>query len=216
MMNNTMIVTQNDIENMDSRYRAHFVNCLSGFKSANLIGTCSKDGIDNLCIVSSVFHLGSHPPLLGMIMRPHTVPRDTLKNIKDTGQYTVNHVHAALFEQAHQSSARYPSEESEFAHLKLNPLRSSCMSAPFVAESHLRIALKVRDIVEIAANNTELIIGEVIEVNVPDHSVLEDGFIDLEALNTVTVSGLDSYHQTTCLDRLSYAKPDTPLTSIKK
>jgi hypothetical protein len=42
----------------------------------------------------------------------------------------------------------------------------------------------------------------------------DDGFIDLEKANTITCSGLDSYHKTIQLDRLSYAKPDKPLTSL--
>ena len=41
-----------------------------------------------------------------------------------------------------------------------------------------------------------------------------DGFIDLEKANTVTCSGLDSYHTTSRLARLSYAKPDRPVTEI--
>ena len=80
-----MLFNASDIANMEQRYRANFINALSGFKSANLIGTISKSGQHNLAIVSSVFHIGAHPPLMGMIMRPHTVPRDTLQNIKDTG-----------------------------------------------------------------------------------------------------------------------------------
>ncbi|MFT7259781.1 MAG: hypothetical protein ACI9MS_001643, partial [Glaciecola sp.] len=95
-----------DIDNMAQRVRANFINSLSGFKSGNLIGTRSAGdkigtkGIDNLAVVSSVFHIGAHPPLLGMIMRPHTVRRDTLQNIKDTGEYTINHICSAIVEKA--------------------------------------------------------------------------------------------------------------------
>jgi len=39
---------------MKQRQRAHFINSLSGFKSANLIGTQSNAGITNVSIVSSV------------------------------------------------------------------------------------------------------------------------------------------------------------------
>ncbi len=38
--------------------------------------------------------------------------------------------------------------------------------------------------------------------------------IDIEALKTVSISGLDSYHLTTRLSRLSYAKPDVSAEKI--
>ena len=95
-----MYFSKNTIENLDSRYRAHFINSLSGFKSANLIGTQDNQGHTNLAIVSSVFHLGAHPPLVGMIIRPHSVPRHTLENILETGFYTINHVNKTIYQQA--------------------------------------------------------------------------------------------------------------------
>ena len=65
-----MRFTANDIATMASRYRAALINSLSGFKPANLVGTADAAGSSNLAIISSVVHLGSHPPLLAMIMRP--------------------------------------------------------------------------------------------------------------------------------------------------
>ena len=66
--------TQNDIAQMNKRFRTNFINALSGVKSANLVGTTGPNG-DNLAIISSVFHLGADPALMGMIMRPHTASR---------------------------------------------------------------------------------------------------------------------------------------------
>ena len=54
-----------DIENLEKQFRINLVNSLSGYKSANLIATKSKDEITNVAIYSSVIHLGSNPPLLG-------------------------------------------------------------------------------------------------------------------------------------------------------
>ena len=106
--------SREDIDAMDSRYRAHFINSLSGVKSANLLGTRSELGEENLAIISSVFHLGANPPLMGMIMRPHSVARHSLENILETGVYTLNHIADSFFAQAHQTSAKYPKEQSEF------------------------------------------------------------------------------------------------------
>ena len=201
-----MHFTQANINALDSRTRAHFINSLSGFKSANLIGTQDQQGNTNLAIVSSVVHLGANPPLVAMIMRPHTVPRHTFENIKQTGVYTINQVNQSIFKQAHQTSARYDKHESEFEHTGLTTEYLSGFTAPFVKESRLKYSVKLAEHQHLAINGTELLIGEIIDVYVDDNAVAEDGFIDLQALETVAVTGLDSYHSTHKLARLPYAK----------
>jgi len=116
-----MQINMEQMNNVDDRYRAHFINSLSGYKSANLIGTVDSNGQQNLSIVSSVFHLGASPPLIGMIVRPHSAPRHTLENIIEMGYYTVNHVNAAIYKQAHKTSAQYDKSISEFEAVGLTP-----------------------------------------------------------------------------------------------
>lgn len=209
-----------DIDNMAQRVRANFINSLSGFKSGNLIGTRSansKDGtqgIDNLSVVSSVFHIGAHPPLLGMIMRPHTVPRDTLQNIKDTGEYTINHICTSIVEKAHQTSANYDTNLSEFEQLGLTPQISDQVKAPYVLESHIKLGMQVQDIQLLAINQTELVIGQIVEVIVEPQWVSEDGYVDIEAAESIAISSLDSYHSTQRIARYSYAKTNEKLFTI--
>jgi len=84
---------QKYLSTLEHLYRINLINSCSGFKSANLIATKSKDGVSNVAVFSSVIHLGSSPALLGFVTRPTTVPRNTYQNIKETGTYTINHVH---------------------------------------------------------------------------------------------------------------------------
>ena len=202
------IFTQNDFDAMERIPRLKFINCLSGFKSGNLIGTADQNGHTNLSIVSSVFHLGANPPLMGMVMRPHTTPRHTWENIQDTGFYTINHVHQEITAAAHQTSARYPRATSEFDAVGLTPEYSKNHQAPYVEESQIKIGLSYQHHLPVELNNTLIIIGEIIEVIVPEHAIMEDGFLDIEATQTVAVSGLDRYHRTSGIHRLSYAKSD--------
>lgn len=197
-----------DLAAMESRYRAHFINSLAGFKSANLVGTVDTKGQNNLAIVSSVIHLGASPPLMGMITRPRSVERHSVENLIETGFYTLNQVNTDIVEAAHQTSARYPRGNSEFEATGLTPVYGSAHPAPYVAESRLSVGLKLREHKLIELNNTEFIIGEIIEVWLDSKALQRDGFVDLEALGSVAISGLDSYHQTQRVGRLSYAKPD--------
>lgn len=199
---------------MPSRYRAQLVNSLSGFKSANLIGTCSRDGQTNVAIFSSVVHLGASPALVGFVMRPDSVDRHTLENIQQTKQYTINQINNDIWQQAHQTSARYLAEESEFDYCDLTPTFVDGIEAPFVKESRLKYALTLKEIIPISHNNTQFVIGEITDVLCQQDAIKNDGYIDIEALGTVAVSGLDSYHVSQRLSRLNYAKPDLPVFSI--
>jgi flavin reductase (DIM6/NTAB) family NADH-FMN oxidoreductase RutF len=102
-----MKITRSNIESMQKRFRATFINSISGYKSLNLVGTRSVKGVSNLAPFNSIIHIGSNPPLIGMIVRPQTEEHQTLQNIKDTFYYTLNHVQESFVEKAHQSSAKY-------------------------------------------------------------------------------------------------------------
>ncbi len=205
-----------DIIAMEKQKRVHFVNSLGGFKSVALVGTVDAVGNENLSIFSSVFHIGANPPLIGLIFRPSPPERDTMNNILATGFYTINHINEKIYQQAHQTSARYEASISEFEITGLEAEYKNNFFAPFVAESRLRMGVAFKEKIDLNINNTTLIIGEITDVYLPTDCLLEDGFIDLEKANTITCSGLDSYHKTVQLDRLSYAKPDKELTSIAK
>lgn len=212
---------QQQLAAMENDRRVKFINSLSGFKSANLIGTSSRKNQDNLAIVSSVVHLGANPPLIGFIMRPHSVARHTLENIEETGVYTINHVHSGIVKQAHQTSARYDRDQSEFEQTGLTAEHYDGFHAPFVAESKLTMGVKLVEVASITHNGTEFVIGEIQWIRMPEDAMQADGMVDLEQLDTVAVSGLDHYHTTQSLCRLSYAKPDQdcheiPLQGVSK
>jgi flavin reductase (DIM6/NTAB) family NADH-FMN oxidoreductase RutF len=199
---------------MEKQERVHFANSLGGFKSVCLIGTQNKIGQTNLAIIDSLIHIGSNPPLFGMIFRPGAVERHTLENILETGFYTVNHINGTIYKQAHQTSARYDRNVSEFDITDLSSEYKNDFFAPFVQESQVQLAMEFKKQIDITINNTVLIIGEVKDVYFPEDCMCEDGFLNIEKAQTITCSGLDSYHKTIQLDRLSYAKPDKELISI--
>ena len=205
-----MKIDDQKMRHMDSRQRAAFVNSLSGFKSANLVGTTDSEGHTNLSVMSSAVHLGSSPPLLALVFRPGGTDRHTLVNILTTGVYTLNHVNLEVIPQAHQTAARYAKHQSEFEHCGLSPRWHVGHAAPFVAEASVRIAMLLREHQELAINQTHLIIGEVAFVELPEDALRQDGSVDLVATGTVALSGLDSYHRPVLHKRMAYAKPDLP------
>jgi len=131
-----MHITRKDIDALNKIKRLNLINSITGIKPANLIGTADSLGTSNLAIFSSIVHIGSNPPLLGMIVRPTgEVARHTYANILDRGYYTINHVPNHMTEQAHQTSAKYDKEVSEFDACGFTEEYIDGFVAPFVKES---------------------------------------------------------------------------------
>ena len=200
-----MQITSADLDSMEKLSRIQLATSLPGAKPVCLVGTRSVNAETNLAPFSSITHLGSNPVLIGMITRPATVDRHTLKNIQDTGQWTLNHIHTEILPQAHQCAARY--RISEFEATGLTPCYAQGIVAPFVAESNVRYALELKEIIDITSNNTKLIVGQVNLIELDDVLLQSDGGIDLVAAETLASTALDTYFNLSAYQKLPYAKP---------
>ena len=202
-----MIIDKNKIEQLEQRYRTTLINSLAGFRQAVLVGTQSSEGHHNLAIFNSLIHLGAHPALYGLINRPDSVQRDTLQNIISTKAYTLNYVRAADYKRAHQTSARYDKEISEFEAVGFEPAYLPSCTAPIVKNAVVSIAMQLEEIIPIAINGTILIVGSVQQIHIDEQLVEKDGFVSLSEEQVVISQGLDAYFVTSPLGRLAYAKP---------
>ena len=202
-----MIINKNAIEQLEQRYRTTFINSLAGFRQAVLVGTKSAEGHSNLAIFNSLIHLGAHPALFGLINRPDSVQRDTLQNIISTKAYTLNYVRAADYKRAHQTSARYDKEISEFEAVGFEPAYLPSCTAPMVKNAVVSIAMQLEEIIPIAINGTILIVGSVQQIHIDEQLVEKDGFVSLSEEQVVISQGLDAYFVPSPLGRLAYAKP---------
>lgn len=196
------------MEQLPSRYRAHLINSCTGYKSANLIGTKSLDGTTNLAIFNSVIHIGSNPSMLGFILRPLTVKRDTYSNFKESGFFTVNQVHKNIINDAHHTAASYAEHISEFSKTNLTESYLDDFSAPYVAQSAIKIGCSYVNEYELKENGCLLIIGAIEHLYVPENILHEDGWVELDKVDTVAVIGLDGYALPNLLNRFGYAKPN--------
>ena len=196
-----------DINQLDKIFRINLINSCSGFKSANLLGTISEKGITNVAVFSSVTHLGSNPPTLGFILRQTTVPRNTHKNLKDLGYFTINHIWEAIFEEAHHTSAKYPDDISEFDMTNLEPEFKGNYKAPFVKNAPVQMAMKFVEEIYVPSNDVMLVVAQIEELYIKDELLQKDGLINLSKGNVVTINGLDTYAVPKFKKQLSYQRP---------
>lgn len=203
---NRMMYSKEDIAKLDRIEKLKIINSVTGIKPANLIGTINDEGQTNLAIFSSVVHLGSDPSLLGFIARPRTAEvGHTFHNIQENGTYTINHIHPEFVKNAHFTSAKFDAAISEFERCGLSEEYIPDFTAPFVKESRFKIGMRFIEALDIKHNRTTLVIGEIEHLILPNNAIV-DGDVDLEATNSVGISGLNSYYALTKMEKHQYAR----------
>jgi len=191
-----MYFNKENLQNMDGSRRLNIINSVTGIKPANLIGTSSKEDGSNVAIISSVVHLSSNPALIGFFMRPHVdYRRDTYNNIQENKVFTINHVTSDIVQRAHYTSAKLAANQSEFDACGLEEEYLESFAAPFVKESSVKMGLSLREIITIKSSGTSLIVGEIEHLMLPDNSLNDSNYLDLEATQSIGVSGLNSYYK---------------------
>jgi len=203
-----------EIKGWERFYRANFINSLQGFKPVSLLGTVSENGIPNLAIFSNIVHIGADPALIGFINRPIEAAPHTIQNIKLSGEFTINHIQPSFVAAAHQTSAKYSTDQNEFLETGLKTFYLENFKAPFVFESEIKYGLDLVEIVPITHNNTFLVIGSVKHVLLKEGLIQQDGFIDANKAQSITSLGLDGYYSTEPIARFEYAKPGKELKKI--
>lgn len=203
------------LQSYDRFYRGNLVNSITGYKSANLLATKDKNGVDNVAVFSSVTHLGSDPALFSFVQRPlgYGVGH-TYYNLKETGSITLNHINVPLVKQAHQSSSKYEQSQSEFAVLNIKKVERDGIYAPFVAAAPVQVAATYLSEYAIKENNCILVICKITDIFLANDILKPDGWVNLEQAGTVTINGLDAYATAQNQERLSYAQVGSDLQSL--
>jgi len=195
------------LDSLDKIYRINLVNSITGYKSANLLGTISNDGIENVAIFSSITHLGSQPALLSFFVRPNVVPRNTYNNIKEKKIFTVNHISKEKIDDAHHTSAKYGEDISEFDKTNLQSEYKKNWEAPFVKDSAVQLGCKYLNEYYLKENGCSMIVASIEIIFIREGLLDNDGWVELSKANIVTVNGLDGYALPKTIKRLKYARP---------
>ena len=170
------------------------------------VSTISQDGRRNVSPFSFFNAISSRPPLLAISINTRGgEPKDTLRNIRETGDFVINMVDEALNARMVQSSGDWPADVDEFALTGLTPVASDRVKSPRVAESPASLECVLERVVEFGT--TSLVVGEMVRAHVHD-DVLTDGRVDPSKLRAVGRLGGDAY--SVVRDVLHVARPRVP------
>jgi flavin reductase (DIM6/NTAB) family NADH-FMN oxidoreductase RutF len=179
------------------------------------VSTISSQGISNLAPFSFFNALCAHPPLLGFCpgLRSGKVrkvlgdaTKDTLRNVRDTGEFVVNVVTFSLAEQMNLTAGDYEASVNEFALARLTMGSSRHVRPPHVVESPVNFECKVVQILDFGseATGSSLVIGKILSVRVAEE-LWRDGHLDENALDLIGRMGGTQYCRTT--ERFEMVRP---------
>jgi len=173
------------------------------------VSTIDADGIANLAPFSYFTACSSNPPVVCFCTAVRTDPRpykDTLGNIRATGEFVVNIVSEEVAEKMNLTAAEVPPEVDEFSLSGLTPLASELVRPPRVAESHVHMECRLRQelVISDRPNGGILVFGDVVRFHV-DESVLNGNRIDPGLLRAVGRMGGPTYTRTR--DRFEMERP---------
>jgi flavin reductase (DIM6/NTAB) family NADH-FMN oxidoreductase RutF len=155
------------------------------------VSSRGADGGVNLAPFSYFIAISSKPALIGVAINEREGdPKDTMRNIRETGEWVVNVVSEPLLSAMVQTSGEWPRSTNEFGVAGLTAAPSIKIAAPRVLESPIHLECKLyRDI---PLGNSVLMVGEVVYADADD-SVLTDGRIDAAKLKPVGRLGGEFY-----------------------
>ncbi|MGC9387033.1 MAG: flavin reductase family protein [Hydrogenovibrio sp.] len=172
------------------------------------VSTLSANGTHNLAPYSFFSVASVTPPVLTLthVMPQTQQEKDTLRNLKDTGDAVVNIVSANMADKMNATAAVHPNDVSEFELAQVTACDSQTVQAKSVADAQVRYECRLRDLITLADTPTggTLILLDVTHVYTCD-SVMENGHINPEKLDTIGKLGGDLY--ATTRDRFSLARP---------
>jgi flavin reductase (DIM6/NTAB) family NADH-FMN oxidoreductase RutF len=175
-----------------------------------------SNGRLNLAPFSFFNAVSAKPPLLGFCPSLRWVdgrpaPKDTLRNIRETGEFVVNMVTFALAEAMNLTSGDYESSINEFELAKLATRPSQVVRPPQVAQSPVSFECQVERIVDFGSEppSGSLVIGEIVCIHLEDE-VLKDGRLDGDALDLIGRMGGMQYSRTT--QRFEMKRPEVQRT----
>lgn len=152
-------------------------NPFSAIVSPRPIGWISSrgaDGIDNLAPYSFFNAVAYTPP---QVMFASTSAKDSLTNIRETGEFCVNIVGADAALVMNATSASLERGEDEFAHAEAAKIACETIACARVADAPAALECKLTQIVTLAGKENYAIFGEVTGVHIrPD--CLTDGRYD--------------------------------------
>jgi flavin reductase (DIM6/NTAB) family NADH-FMN oxidoreductase RutF len=151
------------------------------------VSSVSSEGVHNLAPFSFFNAVCSNPPTVMFSAGSREgVAKDTVRNVKATGEYVINVVNDALVEQMNLTSGEYPPDVDEFALTGLTSAPSVKVRAPRVAEAPISMECRLTQTIPVGNEGYFVVLGEIVHFHIADEVYdAATGRISMEKLKPV-------------------------------
>ncbi len=174
-----------------------------------LVSTVDENNVRNLAPFSYFTACSANPPVVVFCPMLRPVPpmaKDTLRNVIATREFVVNIVSEEFVGGMNATAAQVGPEVDEFELSGLTPIASELVKPPRVAESHVHMECRLRQVVHVSdqPGGGSLVLGEVLRFHVRE-DFIENFRIDPDKLHAVGRMAGSTYARTT--DRFELERP---------
>lgn len=165
------------------------------------VSTVDENGVANLAPFSFFNAAAYHPPILTVSFTGEKLGdrqgerKDTLANIRATGEFAVNIVSTALIEQMNITAGHLPPDGEEFELAGLTAAPCNEITPPRVGESPASLECRLLQLVELPNNApgcNVTVFGQVVGVHIDD-AILKNGMIDPSIYKPLARMGYVNY-----------------------
>ncbi len=158
------------------------------------ISSMGADGTINLAPFSFFNAVAANPPtVIVAIGERKGTPKDTLRNIRESGDFVINIADEALAEAMNQTSGDWEYGQSEFDISGLAMAASENVKPPRVAAAPVAMEVKLTQLISVDGTSSTLVIGQVLRYHIRDGLLKPDGLVDAVKLLPLTRLGGDEY-----------------------
>lgn len=183
------------IRELDLRMAYQILSNLIVPRPIAFVSTESNLGVQNLAPFSFFMAGGSNPPSLCFSPTPsRSGDKDTLRNIRETGEFVVNLVDHAMLHGMNATSATLPPDESEWPQSGFSASPSSVVKPPIVAETPAAFECRLFNIVEHGEGPgaARYVIGEIVFAHLRA-DICDGDKVNPAALSMLARLGGDAY-----------------------
>ncbi len=178
-----------------------------------LVSSVSASGAGNLAPFSFFAMGGQNPQSVAFcpVADRDGNPKDTLRNIRETGEFVINVVSRAMAERVNQASAPYPPDVDELDAVGFTRLPSTVVRPPRVAESPAQLECRVFQLVPHGSGpqHGTWVIAEVLVLHVDDAMLGEDGLPDTTRVHPAARMGRQEWAHITAESMFVLPRPTT-------
>lgn len=203
-----------DVVTMDRKDRYFLMTRVIGPRPIAWVSSLDTEGRGNLAPFSCFMMGGNNPTscVFSVGGLSNGKSKDTLRNIRDTGEYVINLANSKYGQAVSQSSYAYEHGDDEFDYINVTRAESVKIAPPRVAEVPLALECRLHQIVTHGEGraNSNYIIGEVLYVHAQDECLGDDGLPDAFKLDQLARLGGALYAHVTPEVILEIPRPEGP------